>query len=306
MLSFVAKGSRHHQYANQMPTIKWNCFINSNNLHTSAVVATFWEPYKSGGAKYEPKKLTNKKRFELYVEGVKGLKSEFKMLKDEWKEKIFGDPPIVLPGESEIVWKFDRLEVLDKFIVASDKDHNEGFSECEFVLNKHNKAVFRGILSTQVPKDGKIQRSGYCAINSMRIRKSFQRQTYLDWFLYSHLLMRVRGDGRSYMINIACEGYFDLVWHDMYNYVLYTRGGPYWQIVKIPFSKFFLSSKGRIQDKQSEIPLSKITRFGIALGDKIPGPFQLEIDYIGVHFDPSHTEKFAYEMYQAPKYTVGV
>ena len=75
---------------------------------------------------------------------------------------------------------------------------------------------------------------------------------------------------------------------------------------QIPFSKFFLTSKGRIQDKQNPIPLDKVTHVGISCGDKNNGPFHLEIDYIGLEFDPTHTEVFAYEMYRQPKYIVGV
>lgn len=153
------------------------------------------------------------------------------------------------------------------------------------------------------------------------------------------LVLKVRGDGRSYLLNISTRGYFDVMWNDMYHYVLFTRGGPYWQYTKvcshfrqyqrvwssilftinidylainlwfklnlllqIPFSKFFLASKGRVQDKQYPIPLNKITNFGISAGDKIPGSFSLEIDYVGVEFDPNHHEDFAYEMYNTGKY----
>lgn len=73
------------------------------------------------------------------------------------------------------------------------------------------------------------------------------------------------------------------------------------QFLQIPFSKFFKSSKGRIQDRQNPIPLNKITSFGISAG-KRDGDFRLEIDYIGVEFDPDNTEEFAYEMYETPKY----
>lgn len=52
---------------------------------------------------------------------------------------------------------------------------------------------------------------------------------------YNMLVMRVRGDGRSYMLNIATKGSYDILWNDMYHYVLYTRGGPYWQVSRVIF-----------------------------------------------------------------------
>ena len=76
--------------------------------------------------------------------------------------------------------------------------------------------------------------------------------------------------------------------------------------LQIPFSKFFYSSKGRIQDRQQAIQLNRITNFGFSVAAKngMDGPFQLEIDYVGLEYDPNHREEFAYEMYQTPKYIV--
>lgn len=35
------------------------------------------------------------------------------------------------------------------------------------------------------------------------------------------------------MINIWSEGLFDITWNDMYQHILYTRGGPHWQVAKV-------------------------------------------------------------------------
>lgn len=96
------------------------------------------------------------------------------------------------------------------------------------------------------------------------------------------------------------------MWNDIYHYVLYTRGGPHWQVSKIPFSKFFLGSKGRVQDRQYPLPLDRVTNVGFSVSARggHEGPFNLEIDFIGLEFDPSHREEFAYEMYKQQKYIV--
>ncbi|PSN53478.1 hypothetical protein C0J52_09335 [Blattella germanica] len=262
-------------------------------LHTSAA-PSFWERDPKGGY------LRNKdlpSRSELIREGLKELKDEIKLWKEEVTEHLIGDPILAYrKGEVDIQWCFNTPEALLNWTTTSDKDHNEGHSSCELQLSKGGKGLFSGTLSTQIPRDGRIKKAGYCNMRSIRPRKSFKRDAYFDWRMYSHIVLRVRGDGRSYMLNISTMGYYDIFWNDIYSYALYTRGGPYWQISKIPFSKFFLTSKGRIQDKQNPIPLDKVTNVGISAGDKINGPFRLEIDYIGLEFDPTHTETFAYEM----------
>jgi len=67
--------------------------------------------------------------------------------------------------------------------------------------------------------------------------------------------------------------------------------------LQIPFSKFYLSAKGRIQDKQEAVQLDKVGSIGITIGDANPGPFNLEIDFIGLVYDENFTEKFEYELY---------
>lgn len=67
------------------------------------------------------------------------------------------------------------------------------------------------------------------------LQKSFKREATYNWNLYNTIVLKVRGDGRSYLLNISCEGYYDITWNDIYHYALYTRGGPYWQIAKVSY-----------------------------------------------------------------------
>lgn len=74
------------------------------------------------------------------------------------------------------------------------------------------------------------------------------------------------------------------------------------EIFQIPFSKFYLSAKGRVQDKQEAVQLDRVSTVGITIADSNPGPFELHIDYIGLIVDENHTDKFEYEMYEVPSY----
>ncbi|KAK4884021.1 hypothetical protein RN001_000292 [Aquatica leii] len=270
---------------------------------TSCALNLFYERDDKGGYS-DNRKYPSK--IQMIRDGLKELKQEIALWSEEMKESFESDPCLEFrQGETDVAWRFESEKSLEKWVVTSDSDHNEGFSKCSLTLSKHGKGLFSGVLNTELPKDGRIKRAGYCNMKSMRARKSFKRDTHLDWTPYNILVLKVKGDGRSYMLNISTKGFFDITWNDTFNYVLYTRGGPYWQVSKIPFSKFIFSSKGRVQDKQFAIPLNRIASFGISAGDKINGPFSLEIDYIGLEFNPNHVEEFAYEMYETDRYIAG-
>lgn len=268
-------------------------------FRTSAALHEFWEKDPKGGYKDTRPPLSFKERMRL---GLSELKNEIALWKEEVKDAIDFDPPRVFRrGEVDVLWQFTDQSSLDKWVVTADADHGEGKSSCSLSLSQYGHGLFTGNLVTKAPMDGKVKRAGYCNIKTLPARKSFKRETYLDWSDYNMLVMKVRGDGRPYLLNIHSKGYFDITWNDTYHYILYTRGGPYWQVSKIPFSKFFLSSKGRIQDRQVELALHKVTSFGITAGDRYGGNFQLEIDYIGLECDYNHTEQFAYELYKIPR-----
>nr|CAG4636314.1 EOG090X091L [Eubosmina coregoni]SVE69904.1 EOG090X091L [Eubosmina coregoni] len=251
-------------------------------------------------------KPTDTKRDRIRL-GLKQLKKEIKIWTEEVKDTFEFDPimSLPMPGEVDKVWTFNNETNFDNWVVTSDSDHKEGYSTSAFTVSPVGKGLFSGNLCTELIKGGNVKKTGFCNIRSVRPQKSFKRDSFHDWGCYTHLVLRVRGDGRSFMINVGTAGYYDITWNDNYHFALYTRGGPHWQISRIPFSKFYLASKGRVQDKQDALPLDRITSFGITAGDKINGPFRLEIDYIGLEFDPSHTEEHAYEKYRVPDFYGG-
>ncbi len=87
-------------------------------------------------------------------------------------------------------------------------------------------------------------------------------------------------------VNLHCPWEYDIGWNDQWTFPLFTRGGPYWQYVKvidkkhvnlsyliafllqIPFSKFVYTSKGWIQDRQRRVELDRLTKISITLADK--------------------------------------
>lgn len=208
--------------------------IRHRLLHTTAIRSSFWERDKKGGYNRHLKHDPDYWKTKVILSGLRDLKDEIRLWKEEVKEKLRSDPVLIFrPGEVDVVWPFSTDKQLEQWVVTCDRDHNEGESVAKFERSRGGHALFHGTLSDVVPKDGRIRRAGYCNVKSMRHRISFKRESYYDWQQYNMIRMRVRGDGRSYLINIASEGEYDVLWNDVYHYVLYTRGGPYWQDVKV-------------------------------------------------------------------------
>jgi NADH dehydrogenase [ubiquinone] 1 alpha subcomplex assembly factor 1 len=214
----------------------------------------------------------------------------------------------VVDGQRRKEWGFQSEVEMDQWILTKDADWGEGYSSADFKLNDAGSAgILSGNLSTRVPNDGRTDNAGYVNIASVNQRRSFGRLKLLNyWAHYTHLTMYVRGDGRKYMINLKVHREYDMTWDDRWMFPLYTRGGPYWQYVKIPFSKFIFGHKGSIQDRQNAVMLEDMQSISFTLKDKITGPFQLEMKDISLHNDPTFDdEKFAYEMYLVPQFWIG-
>ena len=90
------------------------------------------------------------------------------------------------------------------------------------------------------------------------------------------LVLRVRGDGRTYGLRLRTNDRFD---GPSYQAALPTVAGE-WTEVTVPFDQFQAVFRGRKVPRFPELSPEKIRTFGLILADKQPGEFRLEMDWI--------------------------
>ena len=99
----------------------------------------------------------------------------------------------------------------------------------------------------------------------------------LDLGSEAGLVLRVKGDGRTYQARLATDALFQGR-EISFSAGFATRKGE-WIEVKVPFADFKASFRG-LDLPNERLDLSKVRRVSILLGDKKQGPFELEIDSI--------------------------
>jgi hypothetical protein len=96
---------------------------------------------------------------------------------------------------------------------------------------------------------------------------------------YSGLLLRVRGDGKQYKMNLKAEAALDGV---QYQAVFTTQAGA-WTEIMIPFGKFVPMFRGVHTHDSPPLDRASICSFGLLISDKQEGPFRMDIDWISVY-----------------------
>lgn len=155
-------------------------------FNTTAVNHLFYEKSRKGD--YDQHSATKVSKKQHILNGLRQLKNEVKLWQEEVKEHLKMDPILIYrPGEVDIAYRFNSSESLDKWVVSTDSDHNQGFSTAALETSPAGYGLFHGTVRSDVPKDGRVKRAGYCNVKSLRARKSFKREIYLDWTQYNTL-----------------------------------------------------------------------------------------------------------------------
>ncbi|XP_074631579.1 complex I intermediate-associated protein 30, mitochondrial-like [Acropora palmata] len=188
-------------------------------------------------------------------------------------DTFFPDPMDKFKFE-DVLWDFKNKAALEEWTLITD-DQFGGKSTAEFVQSPGGRAIFKGNISTELPPATDVKYTGMCSIRAQPKWDWMGDVVTNDISDFDGIQMRLRGDGRTYAFNIQTHSIRE---DDIHQTFIHTRGGPLWEIVRIPFTKFILTNAGYLQDHQMDFP--RIRTVGFTLADHNTGPFHLEIDYI--------------------------
>ena len=139
-------------------------------------------------------------------------------------------------------------------------------------------ARFHGSISVELPQGRpNIERSGYAAWRTLDRPSTMFGKTLWNIDPYAYLALRVKSDGRSYLINVQTES---VVPTDIHQHRLFTKRPGEWETVLIKWNDFVRTNHGFVVEPQAEILRQKVRTIGIGLTDRVPGPYELCIERI--------------------------
>jgi uncharacterized surface protein with fasciclin (FAS1) repeats len=147
-----------------------------------------------------------------------------------------------------------------KFWISVNDDVMGGVSDGSFRISEDKTLVFSGKLSLK-------NRGGFASIRS--------RQAELDLSGYDTIAVRVKGDGRTYYLNLSTSSRRSAA---SYRAAMGTEANT-WQEVRMPLKDFRYTAFGRRIGNRSP-KASAIRSVGFTLADKNAGPFRLEVAWI--------------------------
>ncbi len=161
-----------------------------------------------------------------------------------------------LSAAEKSVVSFENDESLEAWTSVNDGVMG-GVSKGGFTRSDHGTLMFRGELSLE-------NNGGFASIR--------MKETELDLSGTNTLVVKVKGDGRTYWIDLRAK---DQMAASSYRAYLPTTAGE-WKEVRVPLAEFKLQAFGRELPLKPIAPAS-VASVGFTLADKKAGAFELEI-----------------------------
>ena len=167
----------------------------------------------------------------------------------------------VADAQDKILFRFDKAESFEPWQVVNDGVMG-GRSIGRFKINDDNIMEFFGNLSLE-------NNGGFASVRTGRARFDLKQG--------DSILLRLRGDGRTYNFNLYAAGRMG---ETTFRKSFPTVAGK-WTDVRLPLDQFVATYRGR-QLANRKLDPASISRLGIQLGDKKAGSFKLEVESIKV------------------------
>jgi len=164
-------------------------------------------------------------------------------------------------AEDRVLFRFDEPAATKPWQPVNDGVMG-GRSVGRFKINQDKNMEFYGTLSL-------ANNGGFASVRARGGNLSLTKDDVI--------VARVKGDGREYKFNVYTQqtrgGY-------SYRQSFRTRKGE-WIEVELPVEKFVATWRGRVFPNEKLDP-ARIGGLGFLLGDKKPGPFKLEVEWVKV------------------------
>ncbi len=107
------------------------------------------------------------------------------------------------------------------------------------------------------------------------------RSSYENWEIgkFDGFVIKVWGDGKIYQFRCRMGNNFDGVAYRHY----FQTNNENWQEIRLPFSKFVPTYRGRILSDVAPLDPEAIRNLGLMISDKQSGNFNLKVAWIGVY-----------------------
>jgi len=208
---------------------------------------------------------------------------EAQKVMDRLKGIFTGDISLDVPKEKEWVSFSEDEELSVKWLTGSDSDWG-GTSMCKIELvdgEEGRKAIsFSGTLSLTIPQAQEHRGMLYGKVSKQPVKSGMvafgSRRNVLDDDLehFNALRIRVKGDGRMYLINVRTEALRE---GDLYQTVIKPAPGV-WQTLTLPFTNFMLTNSGMVNVSDTAMNTRQMQFFGVTLMDNKDGPFEFFLE----------------------------
>ena len=175
---------------------------------------------------------------------------------------FLGGSPLM--AEDRILFNFDNPEAAKPWQTVNDGVMG-GRSDGRFRINEDKKLEFFGTLSLE-------NNGGFASVRARGIQLGLEKG--------DSIVARVRGDGREYNFDLYSQNY-------SFRQSFKTKQGE-WIEVTLPLDNLVATWRGRVYPNE-KLDLNRVNGMGILLGDKKPGPFKLEVEWIKVSQIPVET-----------------